>query len=295
MDLVDQASHLRGLRTDRLALTVDPGFGARILHLIDLSTDREWLVQGPRAEDVSESAAFLGDASRGWDECFPTVLACDHTAWGGRLRDHGMLWGRPWEVIDAGRQHLETVFRADGIHFSRRLTLEGARVTAAYTVTSGRAQAVPYLWSQHCVLALTPDDRIILQGHEGAQTDGAAFDWPDVLGRDLSRVGTTDEGVAIKAYALTPGPASAAVRGPNGGLRFDWDGADVPALGLWFDYGGWPEGASIHQVALEPTTGAADDLVGAEALGQARMLAPGTTHKWMVTLMLTDRDEARAQ
>jgi galactose mutarotase-like enzyme len=279
------------LRTDRLALTVDPTYGARILTLADQASGRQWLLEGPRAIDASEEADYLGDASRGWDECFPTVLSCHHAAWGGRLRDHGMLWGRPWEVVAAGSQRLEARFRGDGIDFSRTLTLEGAGMTAAYTVSSEREEAVPYLWSQHCVLRPEPGDRIVLSGQGRMKAAGVEFDWPRHPARDLSGVGHPDEGLAIKAYAPTPGPASAEVRSPRGGLRLDWDGTEVPALGIWLDCGGWPPGGPpLHQLALEPTTGEADDLAGAEAIGRARWLEAGDTHTWSIRLTLIDSE-----
>jgi galactose mutarotase-like enzyme len=245
----------------------------------------------PRAGHTSDEAAYLGDASRGWDECFPTVLPCHHAAWGGRLRDHGLLWGRPWDVVSADERRFEARFRGDGITFSRTLTLEGAILTAAYTVASERDGAVPYLWSQHCVLNLLPDDQIDVAGQGPMHAAGCAFDWPHHPRRDLSCVGRPDEGFSLKAYAPTPGLASAEVRSLGGGLRFEWSGLEVPAVGLWLDYGGWPPGEPIHQVALEPTTAEADDLASAEAAGQARWLAPGDTHSWSVRLTLTDPDQ----
>lgn len=281
------------LGTDRLALTVDPDFGARVLSLTDRASGREWLVQGPRVRDVSEQAAYLGAASRGWDECFPTVLSCHHTAWGGHLRDHGMLWGRSWEIVSVSGRQLEVCFQGDGITFTRTLTLEGAGLTAAYAVSSSRAAPVPYLWSQHCVLDLTPNDRIALTGQGRMVAAGVGYDWPAHPTRDLSRVGHSDEGFVLKSYALSPARASAEISGPQGGLRFDWDGAEVPALGLWLNYGGWPTEGPAHQVALEPTTGAADDLVAAESMGQARWLVPGDTHTWNVGLTLMDPEPGR--
>jgi galactose mutarotase-like enzyme len=278
------------LGVGRLGLTVDLAFGARVLTLTDRNTGRQWLMQGGRASDTSDDAAYLGDASRGWDECFPTVLPCHHAAWGGRVRDHGLLWGRPWEAAAADNHQLEARFRGYGIVFTRTLTADGATADAAYTLSSERDVAVPYLWSQHCVLSLAPEDRIALSGQGQVHAAGRAFDWPVYPNRDLSRVGTPDEGFSLKAYAPTPGPASAEVWGPGGGLRFDWSGPEIPAVGVWLDYGAWPAGAPVHQVALEPTTGEADDLVGAAAIGQARWLEPGETHHWSVRLTVTDLD-----
>jgi hypothetical protein len=65
-------------------------------------------------------------------------------------------------------------------------------------------------------------------------------------------------------------------------------------MGLWLDYGGWPEEKPLHQVAIEPTSAAADDLAGALALGQARWLAPRETHEWSVRLTLLDPEEGQS-
>ena len=287
-------AQLHALSSDRMSLSVDTAYGARVTELTDLATGRQWLLTGPRSEDTSDNVMFRGAASRGWDECFPTILPCDDPVWGGRLRDHGMLWGRASIVVDASPQHLTTRFEGADIRFTRSLTVRGAELTASYTLTSARAAQVPYLWSQHCVLRTTASDRIVLAG-QGRMTAGdTGFEWPDHPARNLTRVGPKEEGFVLKAYAQTPVFGMAQVCGPQGGLRFDWDGAEVPALGLWLDYGGWPEEAPLHQLAIEPATACADDLAGAVASGQARWLAPGETHSWSVRLTLLDPEEGNA-
>ena len=271
------------LANDQMRLTVEPDYGARVTSLTDLATGREWLVQGKFASDVGGHAVYGSDTARGWDECFPTVGACSHPAWGD-IRDHGAMWGRPWQVIWAGPDRVETRFMDTNFTFSRSLTLKDNAVTADYAVTNLGDADFAYLWSQHCLLTTTPDDRIALSGQSRMLAGGEAYVWPDHPSRNLTAVGPIAEGFALKSYALTPGHASAAIINPKSGIRFDW--ADIPAFGLWLSYGGWPAGGGVHQVALEPTTAAADELAGAEALGQARVLAPLDTHHWQVTITL---------
>jgi len=292
--MLDLSSQFVALSSERMALTVDMAYGARVTELLDRKTGRQWLLPGPPVPDTSETVVYRGEASRGWDECFPTVLPCDAPEWGGRLRDHGMLWGRPWMVTDAGPQHLAGRFESAGICFDRRLALSGTQLTASYSLSSARAAPVPYMWSQHCVLRVTASDRITLSGQEKMVAGELRFDWPDHPARDLARVGPQDEGFVLKSYTLTPSTAWAQIKGPQGGLRFDWHGVEVSALGLWLDYGGWPEEAPLHQLAIEPTTAAADDLAGATALGQERWLAPSETHSWSVRLTLLDPEEGPA-
>jgi hypothetical protein len=284
---------VRSIGNDRLGLTLAPDYGARVVALTDRNTDRQWLVTGPQSSRTGDDAVYGADEAVGWDECFPTVLACDHPAWDAPLRDHGALWGRTWVVDLDETDCVETRFQTSRFRFSRRLTLAGATVVADYRATNLGAAPLPYLWSQHCLLATKPGDRIVLSGHERLRAGDDPFVWPNHQGRDLSIVGPLEEGFAIKAYSQTPGHASAAIKGSDGGITFDWDG--VPAFGLWLCYGGWPEGNPVHQVALEPTTAAADHLAAADALGQARWLGVAKTHIWSVRMTVTDPDERTLQ
>jgi galactose mutarotase-like enzyme len=270
------------LANDQIALTLEPAFGARVTSLTDLASGRQWLVAG----DCTDGDAYLGDQARGWDECFPTVGLCHHAAWGGPMRDHGELWGRKWSVTQDA-DGCAGSYGDPRFAFSRRLALKGATVIATYRVTNRGSDTLPYLWSQHALLATTPADRIALDGIAGMRVMGQPVDWPNHPDRNLSTIGTADEGFALKLYGDAQNAASAEVVGPDGGIRFDWSGAGIPAFGLWLDYGGWPPTAPVHQVALEPTTAPADDLAQAGATGHARHLAPGETHRWSVRITLT--------
>jgi hypothetical protein len=270
------------LESDRMRVELDPAFGARVTALWDKRLGREWLVTGPREGGDTYGAA----QARGWDECFPTVAPCDHPAW-GPLRDHGLLWGRPWSVRADGST-AETTCEDDRFAFTRTLELHGPRLEARY-VLEARAD-IDWMWSQHGLLAAQPGERIRLDGFDRFTAWGEPFDWPHREGRDLSLVEGPDAAFALKAYARCEGPARAEVLGEEGGLALSWDGADLPALGLWMSWGGWPAdpalGAPVHQLALEPTTSPADDL--ASAGPTARRLPAGGRAAWRVDLTLTD-------
>lgn len=273
---------------DQIALTVVPDFGARVTALTDKISGRQWLVTGPQSAQTGEDAVYGADEAVGWDECFPTVLSCQHPAWDGILRDHGALWGRKWSVDHCDDSCVETRYETLLFRFGRRLTVQGPSVIAAYRVTNLASKSLPYLWSQHCLLATSSQDRIILDGQESLRVDKEHFSWPKHHSRDLCFVREAHDGFALKAYAETPGQASAAIVGPNGGLCLDWN--DVPAFGLWLCYGGWPKGNPVHQVALEPTTAGADHLADADAdaEGRARALGPNETHTWTVRMTMTN-------
>lgn len=288
------------LANEWVALSLRPDFGARVCSLTDRRTGRQWLVDGSPCEGgAGDDAPYRGREARGWDECFPTVAPCRHPAWGpARLRDHGALWGRPW-LIESDDGSLAARFEAPNFRFERRLTLEEATVVAHYRLTGTGRHALPYLWSQHCLLAARRGWRIRLTGASGTArlTGGTAagqavpaqaIDWPHLPAprRDLSVVGGPVDGFALKAYLILGGQAGAELSGPAGGIRFSVEAEDVPALGLWLDHGGWPEEGPVHQLAIEPTSAGADDLVSAEQLGQARLLEPGSVHEWAVRITL---------
>lgn len=264
------------IETEDLRAEVAPQFGARVVSLIDRRTGRQWLVPGAMVETPS----YLAEAARGWDECFPTVSSCASAP-----RDHGDLWGRPVRMEGS-----EAIWDGPGWRFRRRLRAEGARLWARYRVENTGAVPLPWMWSQHLLVDPRPGDRIVLDGFDTVIRGGEPVDWPHIAGRDLTRCGGIEDGFAVKLYARArPGQVTAAVQGPDGGLALGWDGAAMPALGLWLDYGGWPPppGAPVVQVALEPTTACADDLDSALTRGEGRYLSPGATEAWTITLDLT--------
>src|SRR5690606_9863016 len=72
---------------------------------------------------------------------------------------------------------------------------------------------------------------------------------------------------------------------PGQWLEISWDDR-LDSLGIWITYGAWPQSGGHQEVALEPTSAAANDLGEAIAAG-ALPLAPGETREWQVTLMVS--------
>ena len=154
------------IESDAVRVEIDPAYGARVLSLVDRRSGRDWLAKGPQSTQTGEDAVYLSDEAVGWDECFPTVSPWDAsaTALGRPLRDHGDLWGRPWAVDAHAADSLNTSRAAGAFQFSRRLSLRGAALTADYAVANTGADALPFMWALHGLLAVTPADRIELDG-----------------------------------------------------------------------------------------------------------------------------------
>ena len=290
------SSHLT-IENNRVQISVLPSFGARVVSLLDLAAGRQWLVEGEPVGEVGADAPYGALEARGWDECFPTVAAGHHESWPNRLRDHGELWGRPWHAhaddcaITAWRE-------TDRFRFCRRIELHDQILDVSYLVTNLDRRKFSYLWSQHCLLAVSAADRIQLNGVSDMNLYDGVFDgrklsrqsicWPDLPDPclNLSEVKMADSGLALKIHARAGNQVSAMVSNGRSAIEFSWSGSDAPALGLWLDYGGWPETSPVHQIAIEPTTGLSDSLEMTDKTAMTRTLAPGCTHRWKVRIAL---------
>jgi len=274
------------LENDQVLLDVVPAFGARVTSLLDRRSGRQWLVPGPLEGEQNDAAIFGAKQARGWDECFPTVAPCASASWKKSLRDHGELWGRPW-TCSRDLNSVTAEYTTPDYRFQRRLVLEGASVTARYELENLANAAFPYLWSQHCLLNAQPGERIVLSGIGDLQSDAGAVDWPvDQQGQDQSVILASQAGFFQKAYAPVIGHADVGIDAENGSIRFTWNVGDAGYFGLWRDYGGWPADDPVHQIALEPTTAPADDLVSAKSGGNECWLHPGETRRWAIGVHL---------
>jgi len=266
------------LQNERIAITLEPDFGARVTTLVDRRTGRNWLVPGELNGSQKDDAVFGGQEACGWDECFPTVAPCASATWKRSLRDHGDMWGRPWATNMINKAvHCE--YAGTGYQFRRQIKLSGNTVIVNYQVENISETEIPYLWSQHCLLACEPGEQIVLDGIENLDGRDAA--------PDLGPIRAADANYASKSYGRIKKLASVGINGDEENIRISWSATAVPFFGLWLDYGGWPTDAPVHQIAFEPTTAPADDLN--EAIGQSNevWLAPSDVHRWQVTFELT--------
>ncbi len=253
-----------------------------------------------------------GDAS-GWDECLPSVAACQvETAAGiANIPDHGDLWRVDWQKhgpeSKSGDGSSITLF---GKCFSLPLEVErtihlheierGWRLDLSYRVRNCGKYSVPWSWAAHPLFVCDEGDRILLpesvhtlrvEGSGGKRLgqSGASVDWPvaklaNGSTANLSTVNRSDSGVGDKLFAgpLTSGENWCVLERQSAGIhvRVQFDTAATPYLGLWLCYGGWPEKPGPKQVcvAMEPSTAPVDSL--AISGPWSRQLAPGESYSW---------------
>lgn len=298
------------LATEAVAVEVAGEVGARIISLMDLRREREWMVQGEPPSELElmawaeEGAPFGPRESFGWDECLPTTLTCADPldAAAPELRDHGDQWGRGAYLSadpDAGvLVHTWSVPRWP-YRLSRRLSFEDeATLLAEYVLSSHADVALPVHWAQHALFELENGAIIDLpEVKRGRPSASIGIELPDELdwpvatladGRSINLSCIARETAWATVVYAEPGENVRAVQPDGARLDLDWDRGFAPVLRVWLSNSGWSaEGPPNVQYGLEPVTSADDDLAAALDLDRAVTLPPGGERRWWVRLTLS--------
>ena len=288
-----QGFETRTLRNAAIELVAIPSLGARIVSLRNRRTTREWLWH-PGSELClfrnEPTDPFERSPLAGWDECLPTIAACD---WQGRcLPDHGEAWNTAWAVDERAWHEgaLRTTLRLPitPFTFERTIRLDGARVHFAYRLENQSPLAERFLWAPHPLLRLEPGDQLELSSEARtsfiAESAPVPADSPLATGvRSLTLQDLDPAHAKVFAGPLTEGRLAVHNSRSGDGLEFEWDTDLHPFLGIWLTRGGW---RGHHHLALEPTNTTTDSLAAAAAAGQSGVAAAQATLDWTLTLSL---------
>lgn len=300
------------LESSAVRVVIIPAMGAKIASLADLRSGSEWLIDaGERPfQPVPFGAPYHEYDLSGWDEMFPTIVACAYPGsgphQGAALPDHGEVWTLPWQVVEAGGGRITLVVEGPRLPYRLTRTAEltaSATLQLRYTLENlDPEQPMPYLWAAHPQFTCHANSRVIFppQVTEVVNTIAEAWGWgppettlgwPDAVLPDGRRVRADLVGAPAlkrgrKLFALPEAaPAWAAVQRVDSGdwVRLDWDPNEIPYLGLWVD-----EGALVHEstAAPEPMTGWYDSLTLAYQKGLVKTVPAGGTHTWTLTARL---------
>jgi galactose mutarotase-like enzyme len=300
------------LENNVLRVTVLPSLGGKIAS-IQLAPGGEELLQKPLRAYAPRAAFMSFDASdaSGWDECLPSVAACEvQTASGAAsIPDHGDFWQVAWRVVS--QSGTELTLSADGfslpLRFSKTLRLDGNRLGVSYSVRNLGSEPLEYVWSAHPLFVVEQGDRIVLPSSvqevvvEGSALNrlgihGTKHTWPkttlaDQEICDLGLVGNAADEIGDKLFTAAPAEGWCAIERKRLERRIElhFDAQQLPYLGLWICYGGWPERQEKRQycVALEPCTAEGDSLAIAANERRARQLAPAGEDHWSLVLQVS--------
>ncbi len=306
------------LQNEYLRVAVLPEMGGKI-RSIALQPSGGELLQAPLAPYAPRTATqpFDGGDGGGWDECLPSIAACELPVGSATIRvpDHGDLWRLPWTVDEAAEHTLRMHCGATSLPLTlaRLLRLEGPNLRIDYTLHNHGTASFPYGWSVHPLFAVEPYDRIhlppsvkevqVLASANGrAGTAGSRQSWPlttnqlDGQPLDLSLAGSLDDAVGDKLVTAAPAEGWCALERKTlrTTLTLRFDPKQCPYLGLWICYGGWPEGPGTRKgytVALEPCNLPDDSLHTSLAQGAGAHLDPGQDAHWSLELHTSPTEE----
>jgi galactose mutarotase-like enzyme len=300
-----------------LAFAVLPELGAKILTLRDLRSGREWLWTSDRLPLARHpyGVSYIEKADTGgWDECFPTVAACDYPLEPHRgvpLPDHGDLWSQAWSSqIEQHADRIEIITSCSAIglpcEVTRSLSLRAgvAGLEMKYAVRNKGSHEVAFIWSAHPLLRIEPG--MVLEFPTSARFNVYSatarthlpqrhgLHWPISVRRDghdirLDPLPGPDAGVAFKIWSEQLAEGWTRLIANDGSLRMRFDVEEIPQIALWLNAGGWTGIGSepYYNIALEPCIGAQDSL--AEAVTHYRQYAtlrPGETRQWALAVEL---------
>jgi hypothetical protein len=272
------AVHL--LASDAVELAVVPELGARIISLKDRRTGRDWLWHPNdqlRLFRNPPGADFATSPLAGVDECVPTIAPC---SWQGQvLSDHGEAWNQAWQVSadNDSATSLTTSIQLEhsSLCFQRTIELVDTQVRFIYHLTNLSATAIPFVWSLHPLLRLRPGDELELPASTRKLLKG--HDWIDSLATASPAGGCSK----IFAHPVREGWAAIVNPPQRDRLRFEWNPAENPALGLWLTRGGWHD---HHHFAIEPTNATDDSLAVAAGRNECGQLADHGSASWQLSL-----------
>ncbi|NOX38203.1 MAG: hypothetical protein GXO78_11795 [Calditrichaeota bacterium] len=303
------------LSNRRITCTILPQIGGKMIELRNNITGTQFLLQPQSVQGYRQphyGAVFDDYDTSGFDECFPTVEASPYRYRKGNrvleveFPDHGELWSREWQY------HLhDSTLRLwiDGVRFPYRfektLQLQEDAVVIHYRLQNCGEVEFDYLWSAHPLLRVVPGAKILFR--ENIQevllnwsSDpelgdyGAVLPWPHLSRNsgslDFSIVPPQSVGKAVKCFtpALSEGGVALHYPDRDEAIVFEFDPREIPYVGLWLCYGGWPMDSprKHYTVALEPARGRPDSLQKAMQRQEHCRIAPGATDHWSLKIRL---------
>lgn len=306
-------THTVSLRNHLMEATFLPDSGGKMISLTSIRTGEEFLLPPlhPYKRLEATEPFEQGDAG-GFDECLPSVAACDAMGQEPPVADHGDLWRLAWKAEATSEMicmQVDAVSRP--LRLIRTAAFRGRALVLRYELYNLSERTIPWLWSAHPLFKITPGDRILLPDAVGAAavedscagdfSKGSVIAWPHAHTNtgnivDLSAIHTADGRTAHKLFVSMESSAWAALyrRELSQGILIRFDPSILPFLGLWICHGAWPARGLRRQytVALEPTTSDADSLVEAAQRGTARILDPHGHTSWEIEMELLGAESA---
>ena len=303
---------MQKLENEHIKIILNPEIGGKMVSLFSKKTGTEYLL-GPLSGSISTpdyGKPFDSRFAYGFDECFPTITACQLQTENGSIDipDHGELWSRSWKYHQKDEASITLSIEGKKLDYSltKEIALDGHSLNISYNLKNKSDATFEYLWSAHPLLSVVENDQILLNSSnkmavywstgEGLESPGEVINWPPKVGNadtiDLARVPCIEANIAMKLFSAKSsiGRTGLYRRKADETLVFSFDRTRLPYLGVWLCYGGWPEDEEERSftVALEPTNASTDSLSEAIRNGEASKIKSNMIHQWKLQCSLLD-------
>jgi len=284
-----------------------PELGAKIVSITYKPTQKEWLIpSGPRKlRRVAYGSAYAQADLSGWDECFPSILACSYPEAGAyyetSIPDHGDLWSIPWKAV-ASLKKVQCSVNGLALpySFSRTVTLiDEQTFRFHYEAYNVGEEALAVFWTAHPLFAVSEQTEMIfpegttevlcVDGGKRLQT-GRIYAWPDGEGElpyPINRIGSALSADSRKFYrenVVEVGRCGLIERGTGEKIELLWSPEQLPYFGAWINEGALME---VPVCALEPCNGYYDNLALAHKQNKLMRIQAGETVQWHLDVKLS--------
>lgn len=303
---VERTAQILTLQNNEMQIIVRPDLGGRIDQLQDRKTGREWLwhpshYNSSQTRSLSVGTGFDQHWTGGWDEIFPNDAA--GTFQGRNLVDHGELWSQAWDVIAQSDHQITLVRQCQTVPVRVEKTIQihatQPEFTIDYQFHNQSDDTIPFLFKQHCAIAIEAGDEILLPD---CWVEPAVPEFSTWIGRaEKTRFpkALATDGTEID-LRYTPSPTSqlrefyyssdlamgqCGIRNSSSQstLQMQFDTQDFPYVWVFQSYGGWN---GHYVLVMEPCTTMPYDLDVALHNGTIAQLQPQEHQHRQLTVRL---------
>lgn len=313
------------LRSDALAATVDPGYGADVLSLRPLPGGSEVLWSSPwrdRADAIIAGApgwahepvsANLERYRGGWQTLCPNAGAA-RSVHGAPVGFHGEVARSAWDVVSVTAE--SAVLRLDlmsvPVTILRHLALDGSTLSLSDGVTNVSDQDLELDYCQHpafggdlldgtCVIRTGARRFVSDPETQGVVPGGQASDWPlapTVTGADLdlSHLPAPGEREMVFGWLEDFDDHWYSIENPDRGLavRVEWDGSHLPYAWFWRELNASADFPWFRRARVQAIEPASTQTSGAGRRSVLR-LAPGAELDLTMRVTVVDSGMADRQ
>lgn len=291
--------------TDTVKAMFLPDYGAKLTSLIGKKNGREYLEQDPGASYRKPvyAGSYVAAECSAFDDMFPTIdaIICNEYPWTGvELPDHGEIYALKWEweTVDDS-VHMWVYSVRFGYRLDKWIEEKDGALLIRYKVENLTGFDFNYIYAAHCMVAACEGVVLEVPYKDGAPVTtifsesgrigryGSKAVWPVYNGLDMSVFPSEEDRDAYKYFFDEPAPGGECVcRYPDGSaLHFRFDHAAMPWLGIWYNPGGFK---GLHNIAIEPCTGAFDRPDVAKLHGKQSILKGYETKEWFVSFAVSE-------